>query len=297
MTERRNEASYGMDDMSALELLTLMNEQDQAAVASVATVLPELATLVERAAERVRRGGTIHYFGAGTSGRLGVLDAAELLPTFNVDPGLVQAHIAGGERAIVHAVEHSEDSDSDGASDAASLGEVDVAIGLTASGVTPYVAGALRTAGARGALTALVTSNGDSPLAALAQILIAPQTGAEVLTGSTRLKAGTAEKVILNGFSTALMVSMGRTYSNLMVSLVATNAKLRDRALRILTEIGGGTTEENSALLEESGGDLKLAVVQTLAQASLDESKQALVQAGDSVREAVGLLVMRRPAR
>ncbi|MET4781199.1 N-acetylmuramic acid 6-phosphate etherase [Glaciihabitans sp. UYNi722] len=290
LTERRNAASAAMDDMSALDLLVLLNQEDQLAVASVTAVLPQLAILVESAADRVRSGGTVHYFGAGTSGRLAVLDAAELIPTFAVSPTLVQAHIAGGERAIAHAVERSEDSDADGIRDARDLGLHDVAIGLTASGTTPYVWGALRTARANGALTALVTSNGDSPLTALADIFLAPLTGAEVLTGSTRLKAGTAEKVILNGFSTALMVALGRTYSNLMVSMIATNAKLEQRTLRILGEIGQGSDQENSALLQAAEGDLKLAVVSMLSGGTMDASREALVSAGGSVREAVKLL-------
>lgn len=291
-TERRNPASYGIDDMSALELLTLLNEQDRLAVEAVASVLPNVSSLVVAAAKRLRSGGSVHYFGAGTSGRLAALDAAELLPTFNLEPGIVQAHIAGGERGLVHAVEHSEDSEEDGSRDAGALGESDVAIGLTASGTTPYVAGALRAAHQRGALTALITSNQAAPLAPLADILITPNTGSEVLTGSTRLKAGTAQKVILNGFSTALMVSAGRTYSNLMVSVVATNTKLQERALRIVAEVGGISHDESVALLGEAGGDVVLAIVHLLGGASLKDSKRAIKDAHGSVRDAVRLLAL-----
>lgn len=289
-TERRHEGSFDLDEMPVLELLELLNSEDRRAVTAVSAVLPAVARLVEVATERLQRGGSVHYFGAGTSGRLAVLDAAELVPTFNLDDRIVQAHIAGGSDALVHSVELAEDSEASGASEAASLGTMDIAIGLAASGTTPYVAGVLRAARSRGAYTALVTSNQASPLAALADIVIAPDTGAEVLTGSTRLKAGTAEKVILNGFSTALMVAMGRTYSNLMVSMLATNAKLRERALRILGEISGAASEQNASLLSAADGDLKLAIVTLLSSASLDRSREALERSAGSVRGALHVL-------
>ncbi|AAT89512.1 conserved hypothetical protein [Leifsonia xyli subsp. xyli str. CTCB07] len=226
-TELRSPDSTGLDELSTLERLRLLNAHDRRAMEAVAEALPRVADLVDQAAPRVRRGGVVHYFGEGTPGRLAVLDAAELLPTFHLEPGIVTAHIAGGERALTVAVEDSEDFVADGERDADLLGPDDVAIGVTASGSTPYVGGALRRARERGAFTALVTSTPDAALAGLADILIAVETGPEVLTGSTRLGAGTAQKTILSGFSTALMIALGRTYSNLMVSVVATNAKLR----------------------------------------------------------------------
>lgn len=296
-TERRNSASYGIDEMSTFELLSLLNEQDHVAIEAVAAVLPDIANLVTATASRVRGGGSVHYFGAGTSGRLAVLDAAELLPTFNTAPEMVQAHIAGGDRALVHSVEQSEDSEEDGGRDAQALTKKDVAIGLTASGGTAYVAGALSAARRRGALTALITSNQTASIAPLADIVIAPNTGSEVLTGSTRLKAGTAQKVILNGFSTALMVALGRTYSNLMVSVAPTNAKLRDRALRILSEVGGTSSEETMKLMDEAQWDLTLAIVRLLGTASLDESRRAIETADGSVREAVRLLTLGNSAK
>ena len=182
-TETRLEASLGLDDMTTLERLTLMNEQDRIAVEAVGAVLPQLAELVEVAAGAVRAGGSIHYFGAGTSGRLGVLDAAELLPTYNLPDDIVVGHIAGGERALVHAVENSEDSVVDGARAAAELGPNDVAIGLAASGNTPYVGAALQAARAQGAATALISCNPHAALAPLADIDIVLRTGAEVVTG------------------------------------------------------------------------------------------------------------------
>ncbi|AGW40909.1 N-acetylmuramic acid-6-phosphate etherase [Leifsonia xyli subsp. cynodontis DSM 46306] len=288
-TELRSPDSTGLDELSALERLRLLNAHDRRAMEAVAEALPRVAELVDQAAPRVRRGGVVHYFGAGTPGRLAVLDAAELLPTFHLEPGVVTAHIAGGERALTVAVEDSEDSVADGERDADLLGPDDVAIGVTASGSTPYVGGALRRARERGAFTALITSNPDAALAGLADILIAVETGPEVLTGSTRLGAGTAQKTILSGFSTALMIALGRTYSNLMVSVVATNAKLRDRTLRILRE-AGAPEGEAEALLAAAGGDLKAAIVALLTGADADRASAALAAASGSVRDAVAAL-------
>jgi len=286
-TERRLEDSRELDNMSALEILTLMNAQDRIAVDAVNAVLPQIAQLVEIGAERLACGGRIHYFGAGTSGRLGVLDAAELLPTFSIEPDVVIAHMAGGEAALVRAVENSEDSEPEGVAAAATLGPDDLAIGLTASGNTPYVAGALRAARAAGAHTALISCNPRATVANLADSHIVLQTGAEVVTGSTRLKAGSAEKMVLNGFSTALMVAYGRTWSNLMVSLVATNAKLRDRTLRILADATGAQAAECEALLRAANGDLKVAIVAAIGDMSTDAARKALDVASGSVRGAL----------
>jgi N-acetylmuramic acid 6-phosphate etherase len=287
-TELRLAASEKLDEMAAIEVLRLLNTEDARAVTAAEAALPALAALVDSALERVRAGGRVHYFGAGTSGRLGVLDAAELVPTFGVEPTLVQGHIAGGALAIVSAVEDSEDSDSDGRRDVVeAVAAGDVVIGLTVSGTTPYVRAALDESRRRGALTALITSNPRSPLATLSDHLIVVDTGREVLTGSTRLKAGTATKIALNGFSTALMVGLGRTYSNLMVAVVATNEKLRERTLRILADVVGGERDENERLLEASGGDLRVAVVAALSGSSPSEAASALADAGGSVRHAV----------
>lgn len=289
-TEHRLAASADLDLMPSIEVLQLLNGQDRIAVDAVAAVLPDLAELVDIAAERFRRGGNIHYFGAGTSGRLAVLDAAELLPTFNLPSGRVVAHIAGGERAFVQAVENAEDSVHEGALAASTLGEHDVAIGFAASGNTPYVGGALTRARELGAVTALVSSNPGARLEPLADIHICVETGAEVLTGSTRLKAATAEKLVLNGFSTALMVAVGRTWSNLMVSLVATNDKLRLRTLRILSEATGLEEAAAEALLSEADGDLKTAIVMSLASVEYAEAAAALQQGKSSVRAALEAL-------
>lgn len=286
-TESRLTASEGLDALPPAEVLGLLNAHDRVAVDAVRDALPLIAGLVELAAERFRRGGNVHYFGAGTPGRLGVLDAAELIPTFGLEPGRIVAHIAGGPDALVAALEDAEDSAEDGAEAAAGLGPDDVAIGLTASGRTPYVGGALEAARRAGAHTALVSSNPRAPLAHLADTDIVVDTGPEVLTGSTRLKAGTAEKLVLNGFSTALMVAVGRTWSNLMVSVVATNAKLRDRTVRILREASGLGAEEARALLDATGGDLRTAIVAALADVGPARARTLLDTAHGSVRDAL----------
>lgn len=288
-TELRNPNSMDLDELSPLEILRLMNAADREAVDAVAAVLEPLSELVDAATHHVRRGGRVHYFGAGTSGRLGVLDASEIAPTFGRADTII-GHIAGGDHALRHAIENSEDSIAAGESDASVLGPLDVAIGLAASGSTPYVRGALTSARQQGALTALITSNPDAPLAPLADYLVAPDTGPEVLTGSTRLKAGTAEKLVLNAFSTAVMVGIGLTYSNLMVSVTATNAKLRDRSVRILEESTGVNREEAMGFIAAADGDLKLAIVAARGSVSMEQAAAALNTAEGSVRNALSAL-------
>ena len=286
-TEARNPPTQGIDALGTLEVLHLLHAEDQVAVDAVTEVLPELAPVVELAAERFRRGGNVHYFGAGTSGRLGVLDASELLPTFNLEPGRVVGHVAGGAEALVRAVENAEDSVEDGRRAAAGLGPDDVAIGLAASGSTPYVGGALEAARAAGAATVLVSSNPRAPLARFADTSIALRTGPEAVTGSTRLKAGTAQKLVLNAFSTALMIAVGRTWQNLMVSVVATNAKLRERTVRILCEATGLDREAASELLGRTRGDLKAAIVVALGGVSVERSQELLDRHAGTVRTAL----------
>lgn len=286
-TERRNPRSAALDELDTLGVLQLLNAEDRVAVDAAAAVLPQLAPVVEQAAERLRRGGTVHYFGAGTSGRLGVLDASELMPTFNLEPGRVVGHIAGGSAALVDAVENAEDSEEAGRRDAARLGADDVAIGLAASGSTPYVGGALSAAAEAGAETVLISNNPRAPLADRAGTVLTLDTGAEVVTGSTRLKAGTAQKLVLNGFSTALMIAIGRTWQNLMVSVVATNVKLRDRTVRILQEATGLQEEPARELLERADGELKVALVATLADVAVETARSLLGRHDGSVREAL----------
>lgn len=289
-TEQRLAASAGLDALDTADVLRLLNHEDRVAVDAVRARIPQIAEVVSIAEHAFRQGRNVHYFGAGTSGRLGVLDAAELRPTFSLEPGRVVAHIAGGERALVNAVEDAEDSEAEGAAAAADLQAGDVAIGLAASGNTPYVGGALREARARGAHTVLISSNPHARLAPLADIDIVLETGPEVLTGSTRLKAATAEKLVLNGFSTALMIAVGRVWDNLMVSVVATNAKLRERTVRILREATGVDDAEARQTLAAADGDLKVAIVLTLGNASPVHARTALQTTSGSVREALVLL-------
>ncbi len=296
-TEERHPDSLGIDRLSTLEVLRLLNAQDATVAVAVAMVLPELAALVEDAVARIRDGGSVHYFGAGTSGRLAVLDAAELRPTFNAPPGLFVAHHAGGLEALVSAVENVEDDVELGRLEAEAVGAGDVAIGLTASGRTPFVAGALALARERGALTALITANPGAEIGPAVDHLLAPATGAEVVTGSTRLKAGTAQKLVLNGFSTAVMIGLGRTWSNLMVDVVATNAKLRGRVVRILREATGVDEEAARDALAEAGGELKPALLTLLSGIPADEARRLLALHDGSVAAAVGgLAVQAGPA-
>jgi N-acetylmuramic acid 6-phosphate etherase len=289
-TEQRNPRTLAIDAVGTTEILQLVNAEDARVAGAVGAVIPALAHAVDAAVEAVRGGGRVHYFGAGTSGRLAVLDAAELLPTFHAPDDLVVAHHAGGTAALLRAVENVEDSEEGGAADAADVTGLDIVVGLTASGSTPYVAGALRAARAVGATTALITSNPSAPLAALADIVIAADTGPEVIAGSTRLKAGTAQKMILNSFSTTLMIKLGRTWSNLMVDMVATNNKLRGRVLRILAEATGANPEACAAALAAADGELKPALVHLLSGSPVSEARAALDEAGGRVAVALGKL-------
>lgn len=286
-TEQRNPRSEGLDELDTLGVLKVMNGEDQAVLTAVANALPQLAELVDIAAERMRRGGAVHYFGAGTSGRLGVLDASELLPTFNLEPGRVVGHIAGGQAALVNAVENAEDSVDDGRRVGAELGPDDVAIGIAASGSTPYVRGALEAADEAGAHTVLISNNPEAPVAEAAAAHIVLDTGPEVVTGSTRLKAGTAQKLTLNGFSTALMITLGRTWRNLMVSVVATNDKLRERTVRILCEAADLSDATARDLLERCGGELKTALVVSFTSVTPAVAAKHLADNDGSVKAAI----------
>lgn len=289
-TEERHPGTTGIDTASTLDILKVLNDDDARVAPAVAEVLPALARLVDRTVEAIRSGGSVHYFGAGTSGRLAVLDAAELLPTFNAPEGLFVAHHAGGATALLRAVENVEDDTELGRHEASTLRPGDIAIGLTASGRTPYVGGALARARELGATTALVTANPEAELAAYADHLLAPNTGPEVITGSTRLKAGTAQKLVLNSFSTAVMIRLGRTWSNLMVDVVATNAKLRGRVVRILQEASGASDAEARAALEAAGGELKPALLSMLAGIGADSARAAIASHDGSVAHALAFL-------
>jgi N-acetylmuramic acid 6-phosphate etherase len=286
-TEERNVRTADIDVVPTEQILRLLNAEDATVAGAVTSVLPALAAVVDRVVERLRAGGRVHYFGAGTSGRIGVLDAAEVVPTFGLEPGIFVAHQAGGAPAVRSAIEGVEDSEALGVADSHDVTEADVAVGISASGRTPYVAGALRHAGSVGAVTVLVSSNPAAPLATLAQYLVLPDTGPEAIAGSTRMKAATAQKMVLNALSTAAMVRLGRTYSNLMVGMSGSNAKLCQRQLGILREVSGASEEACRGELARCGGDLRLAVLCLLSGLEPKAAADALADAGGSVREAL----------
>ena len=262
--------------------MALINQQDTAVLAAVGAAIPSIAAVVDRVVERVRAGGSLFYIGAGTSGRLGVLDAAECPPTFGVAPTVVRGIIAGGEAALARATEASEDKADAGAADlmAAGFTEKDSLIGIAASGRTPYVIGAIGKARAMGALTAALVCARSSELAAAAELAIEVPVGPEVITGSTRMKAGTATKLVLNMLSTGLMIRLGYTYDNLMVNVQPRNEKLKDRARRIVSQAAGIDRGEADRLFDEAGGDVKRAIVMARLGVSREEAERLLGAAG-----------------
>ena len=266
-TEARNPATEHIDQLPTLDMLRLINQEDATVVAAVAATLPQVAEAVDEIARRFQDGGRLFYIGAGTSGRLGVLDASECPPTFSVPPSLFQGIIAGGDSALRRSSEQSEDSPEQGAADLAAAGFTgqDVLVGIAASGRTPYVLGALQHANPLGALTIALTCVPNSEMAALADIAITPVTGPEVLTGSTRLKAGTATKLVLNMLSTAVMIRTGAVYGNLMVNVQPSNAKLVDRAHRIIMAATGVDEPTAAELLAEAGTVKKAIAMQKLS--------------------------------
>jgi N-acetylmuramic acid 6-phosphate etherase len=277
-----------IDLLSTTDVLREINDEDRSVPGVVGAVIPQLARLVDLGVAALRAGGRVHYVGAGTSGRLAVLDAAELIPTFNLPDGTFVTHHAGGSRAIGTAVENAEDDAEAGAAElAADAGPDDLVIGLAASGRTPYVLGALAAARDLGAGTALISSDPDASANAGVDVAIPLATGPEAIAGSTRMKAGTAQKIALTSFSTAVMVRTGHTYSNLMVSMRATNAKLRGRTLRILGEATGASEEQCAAALTDANGDLKTALVRLLAGVDSSAAATALSASDGHVREAL----------
>ena len=267
LTEASNPLTENIDELPTLDMLRLISDEDRKAVASVVATLPDIAKAIDEIARRVEDGGRLFYIGAGTSGRLGVLDASEIPPTFSVPPTLVQGLIAGGDSALRNSSEKSEDSPEQGAEDLAAAGFTgqDALVGIAASGRTPYVLGALQHANPLGALTIALTCVPNSPMAALTDIAITPITGPEVLTGSTRMKAGTATKLVLNMLSTGVMIKTGAVYGNLMVNLQPTNAKLIDRAQRIIMAATGIDQPAATDLLKKSGSVKTAIVMQKLS--------------------------------
>jgi N-acetylmuramic acid 6-phosphate etherase len=290
LTEQRNVASRNLDRMTAREIVRLMNREDSKVAAAVGRELPAIARAVDAILNGIRKGGRLVYVGAGSSGRMGVLDAAECPPTFGTSPRLVQALIAGGRRAITHAVEGAEDSTRNGERDLRTKKPTrnDVVVGIAASGTTPYVLGALTYARRRGATTVAVTSNLRMPVGRLAQIVIAPEVGPEVLTGSTRLKAGTSQKMVLNMLSTAVMARLGHVYENLMIDVVITNEKVAQRALRILAEASGKSVSAAKHALREAGHNMRVALVMLKRGVREREARKFIERAEGDLRKALG---------
>jgi N-acetylmuramic acid 6-phosphate etherase len=287
-TEQPNPRTADLDSLDTLGVLTRINDEDRLVAPAVRAALPELARAVDLAAERWRAGGRVVLFGAGTSGRLATLDAAELGPTFGVPADRYLARMAGGPDALRSAVEGAEDDRAAGEAAAADLTSADTAIGIAASGRTPWVLGALAAARRRGAATIGVACVAAPELAAHADVMIAVETGPEPIAGSTRMKAGTAQKLVLNAFSTALMVRLGKVYGNLMVDVQVTNAKLRRRAARIVRQLAGVDAATAERVLAEAGSDVKTAIVALRLGIAVREAPARLAEAGGDPRQALG---------
>ncbi|TCL63299.1 N-acetylmuramic acid 6-phosphate etherase [Hydrogenispora ethanolica] len=288
-TESRNERSRHIDAASSRDILRIMNEEDQKVALAVQQALPAVETALEFAYASLRDGGRLIYIGAGTSGRLGVLDAVECPPTFSTDPGQVIGLMAGGANAFVKAVEGAEDQPERGEEDlkAIGLGARDTVVGIAASGRTPYVIGALQYARRIGAKTVALSCNADALISREADCAIEVIVGPEVLTGSTRLKAATAHKMILNMLSTGAMIRLGKAYENLMVDVHVSNYKLRERAIRIIRQVTGRTDEAAREALAAAGNQVKTAIVMLEAGVAADEADERLRRAGGRVREAI----------
>lgn len=288
-TETRNPNTMELDRMTPLEIVTVMNREDARVPEAIRPALPNIARCVEWAARSIESGGRLIYMGAGTSGRLGVLDAAECPPTFGVSPETVVGLIAGGDRAFLKAVEGAEDSRELGEEDLRRLGLTpkDTVVGIAASGRTPYVLGGLHYAGTVGCHTAAISCNPGSPIGKAAQLAIEVVPGPECLTGSTRLKAGTAQKLILNMISTATMVRCGKTYENLMVDVVPSNEKLRVRAENIVMEAASVTREQAQEALRQSHDRVKTAILMLLIGCGPEEAEARLEKTNGHIRQAM----------
>ena len=288
-TEKRNRRSEKIDELATRQIVDLINTEDALVPAAVAREYKHIAAAVDMVVERLAKGGRLFYVGAGTSGRLGVLDASECPPTFGVSPLLVQGIIAGGRRALVRSAEGAEDHAADGAEaiDKKRITPTDVVVGLAACGMTPYVHGALKRARRIGAGTVFVTCAPEAVKHIPAEIIINPVVGPEVITGSTRMKAGTATKLVLNTLTTAAMVKLGKVYGNLMVDLRATNEKLRDRSLRIVIEMTGLSRARAKNLLARADGKVKAAIVMHFRKVNLPAALKMLDQSRQSLRKAL----------
>ncbi len=294
-TEQRNPRTRGIDVRSITEILRMIHREDASVAKAVSAALPAIARAVDAIAGALQSGGHVFYVGAGTSGRLATLDAAELPPTFGISPRMVQAVIAGGRRALTNAVEGAEDDRSQGAKDlkARGLTAKDAVVGIAASGGTPYVLGALEFAKRKGAMTIGITSNPRTPISQVARISIVTPTGPEVITGSTRMKAGTAQKLVLNMLSTATMIRLGRVYDNWMFGVAMTNRKLQARGLRILMEASGTDVAESTRALRQSGHNLGAALIMLKTGASARQALRLLRDTQNHVHNALNIAANR----
>lgn len=291
LTEQRNPRSMRIDQLSTIEIVDLINAEDRMVAAAVGEERQQIARAIDMVVECLVQGGRLIYVGAGTSGRLGVLDASEIPPTYRTDPEMVQGIIAGGFDALLRAQEGAEDHPEDGAAaiDDRQVQASDFVLGIATSGTTPYVHGALKRARERGARTGfLLCTYPSEQLIKAHDVVIAPLVGPEVITGSTRMKAGTATKIILNTISTAAMVRTGKVYGNLMVDLQVTCQKLQDRGERILMDTLGVPREQASRLLEESGGHVKTAIAMSKLSLDADEARRRLEAVGGSIADLAG---------
>ncbi|MHC5232529.1 N-acetylmuramic acid 6-phosphate etherase [Brucella sp. LJL56] len=289
VSEERNPSTMDIDLLSSLAIVRRINNEDHRVPTAVENVLPHVAQAVDKIVEAFRSGGRLIYMGAGTSGRLGVLDASECPPTFSVPEGMVIGLIAGGVNALQHAIEGAEDNPSLGESDLRDIGLAphDVVVGIAVSGRTPYVIGGLAYAASIGATTVALSCNPNSTIATMAEIAISPVVGPEILTGSTRLKSGTAQKLVLNMLTTASMIRIGKTYENLMVDVSATNKKLVARASRIVMQATGCGAREAKRVLSVTDNDVKLAILVVITGMPVDEARTALKNAGGFLRQAI----------
>ncbi|MCX5632654.1 MAG: N-acetylmuramic acid 6-phosphate etherase [Phycisphaerae bacterium] len=289
-TEKRNRRSRNIDRLSTMQIVKLINAEDRLVAPAVGKEYKKIAAAVDMIVERFKKNGRLFYVGAGTSGRLGVLDASECPPTFGVSPLLVRGIIAGGKRALVRAVEGAEDKVNDGvaAINRYKISAKDVVVGIAACGLTPFVRVALKEAMKKGAGTIFITCAPEAIKDIPAQIIINPVVGPEVITGSTRMKAGTATKLVLNTLTTTAMIKMGKVYGNLMVDLMATNNKLRDRSVRIVSEMTGLSKSKTASLLKKAKGKVKTAIVMHFRGIDFQQAENILNKNEQSLRKAIG---------
>ena len=288
-TEKRNRKSENIDRLSTAQIVKLINAEDKLVAPAVDKESKKIAAAVDMIVEHFRENGRLFYVGAGTSGRLGVLDASECPPTFGASPLLVQGIIAGGKQALLRAIEGAEDKISDGTAviKKNKISKKDVVVGITACGLTPFVRAALKEAKKKGAGTIFITCSPEAVRGIPAKIIINPVVGPEVITGSTRMKAGTATKLVLNLLTTTAMIKMGKVYGNLMVDLMATNNKLKDRSVRIVSEITGLSKTKAVSLLKKANGKVKAAIVMHYRKVNLKQAENILDKYGQSLRKAI----------